>query len=182
MSADLQTDTYNAFYDLVMAALNPGYDPLTTPLPPIPIIQDQQDQAGPVAGKYIAIQGSPSLSPIGTISRVSIVPIPPVLPATVSTLATQTLVQPYQGTCKIWEVNGNGSSLQRIRLYAETEAAKNALDLTSVSLLQMGDVIEASYKAESHWVAQSVMMADYTIASVTTEILPLTNTIAYTGP
>lgn len=175
MTPDLQEDVYQALYDVCMAALNPGYDPGPDPedpaIPAIPIIRDQQDQNAPAEGLFIAIQASPSLEPQGTIER-----------RDQDDDGERALVQVYAGTCMLREVNGNGSALARIRDYSETEAITTLLASKSLSILDFGSVQESSFNLENRWIPQAFMPLEFTIASATHEILPIIESVEYTGP
>lgn len=175
MTPDLQEDAYQAIYDMCMAALNPDYDPGPDPedpaIPEIPIIRDQQDQNAPAEGLFIAIQASPSLDPQGTIER-----------RDQDDDGERALVQVYTGTCLLREVNGNGSALARIRDYSETDAVATILASKSLSIVDFGSVQESSFNLENRWIAQAFMPLEFTIASATHEILPIIESVEYTGP
>jgi len=91
-------------------------------------------------------------------------------------------IQAYKATAVLWEVNGNGSALQRIRDYSETEIAKDLLDLTSVSILEFGPVVEMPIHLDNRWIPQSRMEVNLTIASKTEEFVHIIETVDYTGP
>jgi len=165
----LATDIYGAIYDLAMSILNPGYDPETDgDLPPIPIIKDQQDQSAPTTGVYLAISGSPSLQRIGT---------PDI--GEQDEDDTRNLDQFYQGTVTIWEVNGDGSKIQELFDYSYTEAGQAELDATAVSILDYGEIVDASFKAESRWISQCRATITVTIRSRISETLSTVNTVEW---
>lgn len=175
MTPDLQEDVYQAVYDICMAALNPAYapgeDPLNPAIPAIPIIKDQQDQNAPTEGLFIAIQGSPMLEPQGTVQH-----------GEQDDDGERALIQVYAGTCMLREVNGNGSALTRIRDFSETEAVRTILESKNLSILDFGTVTESSFDLENRWIAQAFMPLEFTIASATYEILPIIESVEYTGP
>lgn len=175
MTPDLQEDVYQAVYDLCMAALNPSYDPGEDPenpaVPAVPVIRDQQDQNAPTEGLFIAIQASPTLEAQGTIER-----------RDQDDEGERALVQVYAGTCILREVNGNGSALTRVRDFSETESVREILESKSLSIVDFGDVTESSFNLENRWIAQAFMPLEFTIASATHEILPIIESVEYTGP
>ena len=175
MTPDLQQEVYSAVYILCMAALNPTYapgpDPDNPAIPTIPIIQDQQDQNAPTAGVFIAVQGSPSLDPQGTVQR-----------TIQDGTGERGLIQVYAGECMLREVHGNGSALVRIRDFSETEAVQSLLEPLSFSVLEFGPVQEGSFNLEHRWIMQAFMSVRFTIASVTHETLSTIESVEYTGP
>lgn len=175
MTPDLQKDVYSAVYALCMAALNPTYNPGPDPenptVPTIPVIMDQQDQSVPTAGLFIAIQGSPSLEPQGTVQW-----------TVQDNTGTRGLVQVYAGECLLREVHGTGAALVRIRDFSETEAVRTILEPLSFSVLEFGPVQESSFNLEHRWIAQAFMSVRFTIASVTHETLSTIESVEYTGP
>lgn len=164
----LADDIYSALYDLAMGALNPGYDPGADPenptIPAVPIVQDQQSQAAPTTGVYVSISGSPSLQRMGTV-EIDV----PEEGATV----TRGLEQLYTGTVTLWEVNGNGSKLQAIFDYSDTEAGEAILDATPVSILSYGDIVDVAYKIDNRWIAQSRAALEVSIKAKSTESVGL---------
>ena len=175
MTPDLQEDAFQAIYDICMAALNPSYDPGEDPespaVPTIPIIRDQQDQNSPTEGLFIAIQSTSTLEAQGTMEA-----------RDQDDDGERALVQVYAGSCVLREVNGNGSALTRIRDFSETEAVRQILESKSLSILDFGDVTEANLSLENRWIKQALMPLEFTIASATHEILPIIESVDYTGP
>lgn len=165
----LATDIYGALYDLAMACHNPGYGPETDgDIPPVPVIQNQQDQDAPTTGVYLSISGSPQLERIGT----------PDFGGQGSTDA-RSLDQLYQGTVTIWEVNGDGSKIQELFDYSWTESGQAILDTTAVSILDYGEIVDASFKAESRWISQSRTTLLVSIKARVSETLPTASTIQW---
>lgn len=175
MIPDLQEDVYQALYDVCMAALNPDYDPGEDPenpaIPAIPIIRDQQDQNVPTESLFIAIQSSGTLEAQGTVEH-----------RDQDDEGERALVQVYAGSCILREVHGNGSALLRIRDFSETETVRQILESKSLSILDFGDVTEANLNLENRWIKQALMSVEFTIASATHEILPIIESVEYTGP
>lgn len=175
MTPDLQEDAFQAIYDLCMAALNPTYapgpDPNNPAIPAIPIIRDQQDQNAPTEGLFIAIESSSTLEAQGTMERRG-----------QDNSGDRALVQVYTGTCVLREVNGNGSALVRIRDFSETESVQAILASKSPSILDFGDVTPNNLNLENRWIRQAFMSLEFTIASATHEILPIIESVEYTGP
>lgn len=175
MTPDLQEDVYQAVYDMCMAALNPSYasgpDSLNPAIPAIPIIKDQQDQNAPTEGLFIAIQGSSTLEAQGTVQH-----------GPQDNTGNRALIQVYAGSCVLREVNGNGSALTRIRDFSETETVRQLLEAKSLSILDFGDVTESTFNLENVWIPQAFMNLQFTIASATYEILPIIESVEYTGP
>ena len=174
MTPDLQEDAFQAIYDICMAALNPSYDPGEDPenpaVPTIPIIRDQQDHNGWEI-LFIAIQSTSTLEAQGTMEA-----------RDQDDDGERALVQVYAGSCVLREVNGNGSALTRIRDFSETEAVRQILESKSLSILDFGDVTEANLNLENRWIKQALMSLGFTIASATHEILPIIESVEYTGP
>lgn len=173
---DLQTEIYSAMYDLAMLILNPTYtpgpDPENPAIPAIPIIMDEQAHAAPALGPYIAIQGSPALTPIGTVDLPDIVAD--------DETAVQDYVQPYECSCELWEVNSNGKLLTALRNGAETEAALALMALTNVGTMEFGNVEPIPLKIESRWIAQNRMVVRLTIAAKTQEAQSIIETVEVT--
>ena len=176
MTPDLQEDAFQAVYDMCMAALNPSYAPgpdLNNPaIPAIPVIRDQQDQNAPTEGLFIAIQDSATLEAQGTVQHGQ----------QDDTTGERALIQVYAGSCILREVNGNGSALTRIRDFSETETVRQLLEAKSLSILDFGDVTENTFNLENRWIKQAFMSIQFTIASATYEILPIIESVEYTGP
>lgn len=165
----LATDIYNAMCDLAMACHNPGYDPETDgDIPPIPVIMDQQDQDAPTTGVYLSISGSPQLERLGT----------PDFGGQSSTDA-RNMDQLYQGTVTIWEVNGDGSKIQELIDYSWAESGQAILDTTAVSILDYGEIVDVSFKAESRWIAQCRATLTVSIKARTTETLSTIETVEW---
>ena len=174
MTPDLQEDAFQAIYDICMVALNPSYDPGEDPenpaVPTIPIIRDQQDHNG-WETLFIAIQSTSTLEAQGTMDA-----------RDQDDDGERALVQVYAGSCVLREVNGNGSALTRVRDFSETEAVRQILESKSLSILDFGDVTEANLNLENRWIKQALMPLEFTIASATHEILPIIESVEYTGP
>lgn len=164
----LVSDIYGAIYDLAMFVLNPDYDPEENPIPAIPIIKDQQDQSAPTTGVYIAISGSPELERIGT---------PDI--GTQDEDDARNIDQYYQGTVVLWEVNGDGSKIQEIFDYSQTEDGQAVLDATAVSILDYGNIVDVAYKAESRWISQSRATLTVSIKARITETLSTVRTVEW---
>lgn len=182
MSTDVQGLIYSYGYELAMAVLNPGWyldptpaDPdlpwtngtLTAALPPVPVIQDQQDESAPITGRYVAVQGSPNLDPIGSS------------PYTEAMDANDLrgYVQPYMGTLILWEVNGNGSYLTQIKESLALESIQTVLSSQDVTILDTGNIDDVSFKLDNAWKRQSRMAVTVSIASRITETLNRVETI-----
>ena len=171
--SDVQGDIYAFGYKLAMAALNPGWtpDPLDPEsLPPIPVIQDQQDQSAPTTGRYVAVQGSPAIDPVGAN------------PYTESLDANDSrgYVQPYTGTLIFWEVNGNGSLLATIKESLSLESMETLLSSQDVTFLDSGTIDDVSFKLDNAWKMQSRMTVSVSLASRITETLNRVKTIDVT--
>jgi hypothetical protein len=158
---DVQDVVYTMGFKLAMAALNPTYtfDPADPQNPPIPVIQDQQDESAP-SGLYIAIQGSPTIEPFGT----------PYIEAQDGT-DTRGLVQTYKATIIFWEVNGNGSSLVAIRESTYLTAMQDLLASEAAMILDTGTIDDVSFKVDNTWKRQSRMAMNLSVASRITETL-----------
>jgi len=169
----LANDIYGALYDLAIAALNPGWsvdptpeDPalpwtngtLTAAMPPVPVLMDQQAEAAPLPGVYVTIQGTPSLQRTGTVE-----------PGPVAANGARSLDQLYIGDVVLWEVNGNGSSLQDIFDFSDTEAGMAIMDATPVSIMSYGPIIDMALKLDNRWIAQSRTSLSVSIKARTTE-------------
>lgn len=155
----LAADIYNALYDLVMASVNPGWSLSTDPmyaetpwtngtlfqaLPPVPVIQDQQSEASPTTGVYLAIAGTPSLERQGT---------PDI--GTQDEDDERHVDQLYTGEVVLWEVNGDGSKIQTVFDYSETEAGQATLGSYGVSIMDYGVILDAAIKLDNRWIAQA---------------------------
>lgn len=158
---DVQDAVYTLGFKLAMAALNPSFvfDPMDPQNPPIPVIQDQQDESAP-NGLYIAIQGSPAIEPFGT----------PYIETQDGT-DTRGLVQEYKAALVFWEVNGNGSSLVAIRESAYLTTMQDLLSTEAAMLLDTGTIDDVSFKVDNTWKRQSRMVMNISIASRITETL-----------
>lgn len=168
VSADLQQLCYEFVYRLAMACLNPGFvfDPLHPANPPVPVIMDQQDESTP-SGRFIAIQGQPTLEPQG-------VPFVEVQDNT----GERGIVQLYTANVAVWEVNGNGSLLNRIREHSYLDSVQVALDsLQDVTILDTSSVTDTSYKLDNRWIAQGHMTVNVSVASRITETLSYITTV-----
>lgn len=164
---DIQQAIYDFGYDLTMLVLNPGFvfDPLDPQNPPVPVFQDQQDSSAPT-GLYVAVQGSPALTPNGY-------PYVEVQDGT----DTRGWVQAYIGTLTFWEVNGNGSKLSAIREYSFLETIRDALVNHPVTILDTSEVTDVSFKLDNAWKMQSRMTMTVSVASRITETLSTVETI-----
>lgn len=155
----LASDIYSALYDLAIAAVNPGWSLSTNPLyaatpwtngvlyqvlPPVPVIQDQQSESAPTTGVYLAIAGTPSLDRQGT----------PFIGVQASN-DSRNLDQLYTGEAVLWEVNGDGSKLQTVYDFSETEAGQSALGSYGISILDYGPIMDVSFKLDNRWVPQA---------------------------
>jgi hypothetical protein len=170
MSTDVIDLIYQWGYNLAMSALNPGWvvDPLhPEALPPVPVIQDQQDESAPLKTLYVAVQGSPQIDPIGST------PYAEGLDAT----DTRGIVQGYIGTLILWEVNGNGSALQTIRESLALESIQAVLSSQYVTFVDAGTIDDVSYQLDHQWKRQSRMTIQVSIASRVTETLNRVDTI-----
>lgn len=158
---DPQEEIYTFGYRLAMLVLNPGFvfDPMDPQLPPVPIFQDQQDASAP-KGLYVAVQGSPALSPEGY----------PYVEALDSS-NSRGLVQTYTGTLTFWEVNGNGSKLSQIREASFLESTRDALADSTVTILDTSTVDDVSFKLDNAWKMQSRMQMTVSVASRITETM-----------
>lgn len=168
---DLQQLAYEYGYKLAMLALNPDYtyDADNPTLPDIPVIQDQQDQSSPITGRYVAVQGSPTLEPFGS----------PYM-ETLDDDGTRGLVQHYTATIIFWEVNGNGSYLNAIRETSFLTSAHKALDSQYVTFNDTSSVQDVSYKLDNSWKMQSRMTMTVSVASRITETVDYATSIDYT--
>lgn len=155
----LASDIYNALYDLCIAAANPGWSLSTDPqyaatpwtngtlfqaMPPVPVIQDQQSEGAPTTGVYLAIGGTPSLDRQGT-PDIGIQDEDDV----------RNLDQLYTGEAVIWEINGDGSKIQTVFDFSETEAGQAALGAYGVSILNYGVIMDVAIKLDNRWIAQA---------------------------
>lgn len=155
----LASDIYNALYDLCIAAANPGWslstDPLyaATPwtngilfqaLPPVPVIQDQQSEGAPTTGVYLAIGGTPSLDRQGT---------PDI--GLQDEDDVRNLDQLYTGEAVLWEINGDGSKIQTVFDFSETEAGQAALGSYGVSIMDYGIIMDVAIKLDNRWIPQA---------------------------
>lgn len=167
---DPQEEIYTFGYRLAMLVLNPGFvfDPLDPQLPPVPVFQDQQDASAP-SGLYVAVQGSPSLTPSGQ----------PYVEVQ-DTNNDRGLVQPYIGTLTFWEVNGNGSKLSAIREASYLESIREALSDSPVTILDTATVDDVSFKLDNAWKMQSRMTMTVSLASRITENLSYIETAEIT--
>jgi len=170
MSTDVIDLIYQWGYSLAMAALNPGWTPDAMDpevLPPVPVIQDQQDESAPITGRYVAVQGSPQLDPIGSTPYTE----------GLDTNDLRGHVQGYIGTLVFWEVNGNGSHLQTIRESLALESIKTVLSSQYVTFVDAGTIDDVSYNLDNQWKRQSRMTIQVSIASRVTETLNRVDTI-----
>lgn len=133
----LAQDIYNALYDLATTALASDPDQ-------IPIVQDQQSEAAPTTGTYLAIAGAPSLERQGT---------PDI--GTQDDDDERHVDQLYTGEVVLWEVNGDGSKIQTVFDYSETEAGQQALGSYGVSIMDYGVILDAAIKLDNRWIAQA---------------------------
>lgn len=162
-------DIYGALYDLAMAAINPGYDPLTDgDIPPVPVLMDQQAEASPVLTAYVTIQGTPTLTPSGTVER-----------GEQDDDGIRNLDQTYTADVVLWEVYGNGSKLQAILEYMDTEAAKAIMDSSGVSVLDTGPILDLSTKLENRWIAQARTTITVATTSRNTETLAIVQIVEW---
>ena len=179
----LSSDIYNAMYDLCIAAVNPGWslstDPLyaATPwtngvlfqvLPPIPVIQDQQSEGAPTTGTYLAIAGTPTLDRQGT-------PDIGVQGADDS----RNLDQLYTGEVVLWEINGDGSKIQTVFDFSETEVGQAALGSYGVSILDYGVILDAAIRLDNRWIAQARASLVVSAKSRVSETLSTINTVQW---
>lgn len=185
MSENLQNEVYTALHALAMAALNPGwsYVPGTTPetpwtngtlhqkLPPIPVVQDMQDQGAPTNGPYITIQGSPNMSAIGITQDV----------LAQNNAGARVRKQPYEARVVLQETNSAGNLLLQIRDFVETEEGQAILDATNVAINDFSDTQEISMVLDGRWLTQIRAEVLCTIASATTETLSYITTMPVTG-
>lgn len=171
----LATDIYNALHSLCMASVNPGWTFSTNPLhaaapwtngtlfqavPPVPVIQDQQSEGAPTTGVYLAIAGTPTLERQGT-------PDIGVQDANDS----RNLDQLYTGEVVLWEINGDGSKIQAVYDFSETEAGQAALGSYGVSILSYGVILDAAIKLDNRWIAQARASITVSAKSRTAETL-----------
>jgi len=155
----LASDIYNALYDLAVAAANPGWSLSTDPqyaatpwtngilfqaMPPVPVIQDQQSEGAPTTGVYLAIGGTPSLDRQGT---------PDIGPQDEDDV--RNLDQLYTGEAVLWEINGDGSKIQTVFDFSETEAGQVALGSYGVSILDYGVIMDVAIKLDNRWIPQA---------------------------
>lgn len=165
----LADDIYGALYDLAMASVNPGYDPLVDgDIPPVPVLMDQQAEASPVLTTYVTIAGTPTLTPSGTVER-----------GEQDEAGTRNLDQTYTGEVVLWEVYGDGSKLQAILEYLDTEAAKAIMDSSGVSVLDTGPILDLSTKLENRWIAQARTTITVAATSRNTETLAIVQTVEW---
>lgn len=154
--------TYQALYDLCMAALNPTYAPgpdlLNPAVPAIPIIQDQQDQSSPTAGRYMAI-GCPETTPYGTPD------------SEIGAAGAHTLTFDYTCTAPLWEVNGDGAGIETVRQFAWTDTGQAILEAHNVAILDDGPCIEMPRDIEHQWIRQHRAEFTFSIILQTTETL-----------
>ena len=158
---DPQEEIYTFGFNLAMLVLNPGFvfDPQDPQNPPVPVFQDQLDASAP-SGLYVAVQGSPTVTPNGY----------PYIEALDGT-NSRGLVQAYTGTLIFWEVNGNGSKLSQIREASFLESVRDALANSSVTILDTSEVTDVSFKLDNAWKMQSRMTMTVSLASRITETL-----------
>ena len=155
----LASDIYNALYDLAIAAVNPGWSLSTDPqyaatpwtngtlfqaMPPVPVIQDQQSEGAPTTGVYLAIGGTPSLDRQGT---------PDI--GLQDEDDERNLDQLYTGEAVIWEINGDGSKIQTVFDFSETEAGQAALGSYGVSIMDYGVIMDVAIKLDNRWIPQA---------------------------
>lgn len=183
MSFDnLQNEIYAALASLAIAALNPGwsYDPvaekwtdgtLVQNAPPIPVIQDMQDEGAPTTSGYVTIQQTPTLDRIG---------LGPNSTQQDST-GLRTRNQPYTAEVKLEETNSPGNFLVRIRDFSDTEEGMAILDATNVGILDFGEIKEFSMVLDGRWFTQIQSQVTVTISSSTPETLSYINTMNATG-
>lgn len=186
MSENLQNDVYRALHSLAMAALNPGWSYVNLPLgtstpwtngtlvqalPPIPVIQDMQDQGAPINGPYITIQQSATFLAIGSTQDVG----------TQDVNGLRIRKQPYEAHVKLQESNSPGNLLIQVRDFVETEAGQAVLDATNVSIMDFGDITEASMLLDGRYFTQIFAEVVCMIASATPETLSYINTMNVTA-
>ena len=155
----LASDIYNALYDLAIAAVNPGWSLSTDPqyaatpwtngtlfqaMPPVPVIQDQQSEGAPTTGVYLAIGGTPSLDRQGS---------PDI--GLQDEDDERNLDQLYTGEAVIWEINGDGSKIQTVFDFSETEAGQAALGSYGVSIMDYGVIMDVAIKLDNRWIPQA---------------------------
>lgn len=183
MSFDnLQDEIYTALANLAIAALNPGwhYDTgtskwtngtLSQNAPPIPVIQDMQDEGAPTTGPYLTIQQTPTLDRIG---------LGPNSTQQDSTGA-RSRNQPYTAEVKLEETNSPGNLLVRVRDFVDTEEGMAILDASNVGILDFGEIREFSMVLDGRWFTQIQSHVTCTIASSTPETFSYINTMNATG-
>lgn len=155
----LASDIYNALYDLAIAAVNPGWSLSTDPqyaatpwtngtlfqaMPPVPVIQDQQSEGAPTTGVYLAIGGTPSLDRQGS---------PDI--GLQDEDDERNLDQLYTGEAVLWEINGDGSKIQTVFDFSETEAGQAALGSYGVSIMDYGVIMDVAIKLDNRWIPQA---------------------------
>lgn len=183
MSENLQNELYEALQAVSMAALNPGWTYVagsTTPwtngtlhqkLPPIPVIQDMQDQGAPTNGPYVTIQQSATMLPIGSTHDV----------LTINNAGVRIRKQPYEAHVKFQETNSAGNLLLQIREFIDTEEGQAILDGTNVAVQDFGNVSEVSMVLDGRWLTQVFADVVCTIASGTAETISTISTMPVTG-
>lgn len=179
----LADDIYGALYDMAMAALNPGWSLSTDPdyaetpwtngvlfqaLPPVPVLMDQQAEASPVLTTYVTIQGTPSLTPSGTVER-----------GEQDDDGVRNIDHTYTGEVVLWEVYGNGSQLQAFFEYLDTEAAKAIMDSSGVSILDIGTINDLSTTIDKRWIPQARATVSVAAKSRSTETLSIVQTVEW---
>lgn len=133
----LASDIYNALFDLATAAL-------AAEATPVPIVQDQQSQGAPTTGTYLAIAGTPTLERQGA---------PDI--GIQDEDDERHLDQLYTGEVVLWEINGDGSKIQTVFDFSETEAGQTALGSYGVSILSYGQIMDVAIKLDNRWIAQA---------------------------
>ena len=182
----LATDIYNALHSLCMASVNPGWTFSTNPLhasapwtngtlfqavPPVPVIQDQQSEGAPSTGVYLAIGGTPSLERQGT---------PDI--GVQDSNDSRNLDQLYTGEAVLWEINGDGSKIQAVYDFSETEAGQTTLGSYGVSILSYGVILDVAIKLDNRWIPQARASITVSAKSRTAETVPSATTIEWTVP
>jgi hypothetical protein len=157
----LASDIYSALYDLATAALADEFAQ-------VPVIQDQQSEAAPTRGTYLAIAGTQSLDRQGT---------PDI--GLQDANDERHLDQLHTGEVVLWEVNGDGSKLQAVFDFSETEAGQEALGAYGVSILDYGMILDAAIKLDNRWIPQARASLIVSAKSRVSETLSTINTVQW---
>lgn len=177
-----QNEVYEAVVALATAALNPGwhYDvptqqwtngTISQNAPPIPVVQDMQDEGAPSTHEYLVVQQTPTMDRIG------------LGPSSTQQDSTgkRALVQGYTAQVKMWECNGTGSLILRVQDFSETDEGQAILNNTHVAILDFGEVREFSVQLDGRYFTQIQSSITCTIATSTEETLSYINTLNATG-